>query len=253
MTTAAPIPADQLASLANADTQRLAARMAQDVFAGVFRQAAMPDAAPDVGVLGEVAAHCANWCRAGASDEARALRLALLISGLDQWGLAYTQAFKLEAIHPLTALIGGLRTRLEARDEALFQKYFEQIAAVEADAIDFKVELRRAIHLALWHAMAACETAEQVAGIVQPLGSMMVALNQQMPELGWRLLADALANIQIGLLSGPAPASALAEEGTQQLFASLRHALPADRYQAILAYSGQAVVGWQQAKPATAG
>jgi len=252
MTTAAPIPADQLAALANADTQRLAARMAQDVFAGVFRQAAVPDAAPDVGVLGEVAAHCANWCRAGGSDEVRALRLALLISGLDQWGLAYTQAFKLEAIHPLTALIGGLRTRLEARDEALFQKYFEQIAAVEADAIDFKVELRRAIHLALWHAMAACETAEQVAGIVQPLGSLMVALNEQMPNLGWRLLADALANIQIGLLSGPAPASALAEEGTQQLFASLRHALPAERYQAILAYSGQAVVGWQQARQAAA-
>jgi hypothetical protein len=143
-----------------------------------------------------------------------------------------------------------LRTRLEARDEALFQKYFEQIAAVEADAIDFKVELRRAIHLALWHAMAACETAEQVAGIVQPLGSLMLALNEQMPTLGWRLLADALANIQIGLLSGPTPASALAEEGTQQLFASLRHALPAERYQAILAYSGQAVVGWQQARPA---
>jgi len=226
--------------------------MAQDVFAGVFRQAATPDVALDVGVLGEVAAHCANWCRAGGSDEARALRLALLISGLDQWGLAYTQAFKLEAIHPLTALIGGLRTRLDARDEALFQKYFEQIATVEADAIDFKVDLRRAIHLALWHAMAACETAEQVAGIVQPLGSLMLALNEQMPTLGWRLLADALANIQIGLLSGSAPASAsaLAEEGTQQLFASLRHALPTERYQAILAYSGQAVVGWQQARQA---
>jgi len=175
------------------------------------------------------------------------------VGGLDQWGLAYTQAFKLEAIHPLTALIGGLRTRLDARDDMLFQKYFEQIAAVESDAIDFKVELRRAIHLALWHAMAACETAEQVADIVQPLGSMMVALNQQMPALGWRLLADALANIQIGLLSGPAPASALAEEGTQQLFASLRHALPPDRYQAILAYSGQAVVAWQQARQGAAG
>jgi hypothetical protein len=180
------------------------------------------------------------------------LRLALLISGLDQWGLAYTQAFKLEAIHPLTALIGGLRTRLDAREDTLFQTYFEQIASVEADAIDFKVELRRAIHLALWHAMAACETAEQVAGIVQPLGSLMVALDQQMPQLGWRLLADALANIQIALLSGTAPASTRVEEGTQQLFASLRHALPAERYQAILAYSGQAVVGWQQSRQAAA-
>jgi hypothetical protein len=108
---------------------------------------------------------------------------------------------KLEAIHPLTALIGGLCTRLDARDDMLFQKYFEQIATVEADAIDFKVELRRTIHLALWHAMAACETAEQVEGIVQPLGSLMVALNQQTPA-------------------------------------------------SVLAYSGPAVVGWQQARQA---
>lgn len=247
MNTAVQIPADQLAALANADTQRLAARMAQDVFAGVFRQAVVADAAPDVGVLGEVAAHCYDWCQAAASDEARALRLALLISGLDQWGLAYTQAFKLDAIHALTALIGGLRTRLDARNDMLFQTYFEQIDAVESDAIDFKVDLRRGIHLALWHAMAACENAEQVAGIVQPLGSMMVALNQQMPELGWRLLADALANIQIALLSDIVPESAQAQEGTQQLFASLRHALSPERYQAILAYSGQAVVAWQKA------
>lgn len=247
MTTAAQIPADQLARLASADTQRLAARMAQDVFAGAFRQSATVDAAPDVGVLGEVAAHCFDWCRAGASDEARALRLAMLISGLDQWGLAYTQAFNLEAIHSLTALIGGLRTRLDAREDTLFQQYFEQINEVESDAIDFKVDLRRGIHLALWHAMAACETNEQVQGIVQPLGSMMVALDGQMPELGWRLLADALANIQIALLSDLVPKSPLAQEGTQQLFASLRHALPAERYQAILAHAGQAVGAWQQA------
>ena len=247
MTTAARIPADQLASLASADIQRLAARMAQDVFSGAFRQSATVDAAPDVVVLGEVAAHCADWCRAAASDEARALRLAMLISGLDQWGLAYTQAFELEAIHALTALIGGLRTRLGAREDALFQQYFEQIAEIESDAIDFKVDLRRGIHLALWHAMAACETAEQVQGIVQPLGSMMVALDTQMPELGWRLLADALANIQIALLSDIAPKSPHAQDGTQQLFASLRHALPAERYQAIMAHAGQAVVAWQQA------
>ena len=66
-------------------------------------------------MLGEVSTHCVNWCRAGGSDEARALRLALLISGLDQWGLAYTQAFGLSAIHPLTALIGGLQVDLIAK------------------------------------------------------------------------------------------------------------------------------------------
>jgi hypothetical protein len=30
---------------------------------------------------------------------------------------------------------------------------------IESDAIDFKIELRRSIHLALWHAMAACDEA----------------------------------------------------------------------------------------------
>lgn len=250
MTTAANIPADQLAALANADTQRLAAQMAQDVFAGVFRQAVSAAAAPGEAVLAEVTSRCFNWCQAGGDEQAGTLRLALLISGLDQWGLAYTQAFKLNAIPELSALIGALRNRLDARGEARFQQYFRQIDEVESAAIDFKVELRRSIHLALWHAMAACETAEQVKNIVQPLGSMMVVLTQQMPELGWRLLADALASIQICLLSEKTPATPLAQEGTQQLFASLRHALAPDCYQNILAHSGQVVVGWQQASRA---
>ena len=252
MTTAAHIPADQLAATANADTQRLAARMAQDVFAGVFRQAVLADAAQGEAVLAEVAARCFNWCQAGGNEPSCALRLALLISGLDQWGLAYTQAFKLNAIPELSALIGALRNRLDARGDARFQQYFRQIDEVESDAIDFKVELRRSIHLALWHAMAACETAEQVKNIVQPLGSMMVVLTQQMPELGWRLLADALANIQICLLSDTAPATPQAQEGTQQLFASLRHALTQDCYQNILAHSGQVVIAWQQASRSSA-
>lgn len=252
MTTAAHIPADQLAATANADTQRLAARMAQDVFAGVFRQAVLADAAQGEAVLAEVTARCFNWCQAGGDEPSCALRLALLISGLDQWGLAYTQAFKLNAIPELSALIGALRNRLDARSDARFQQYFRQIDEVESDAIDFKVELRRSIHLALWHAMAACETAEQVKNIVQPLGSMMVVLTQQMPELGWRLLADALANIQICLLSDTAPATPQAQEGTQQLFASLRHTLAQDCYQNILAHSGQVVIAWQQASRSSA-
>ena len=66
--------------------------------------------------------------------------------------------------------------------------------------------------------------------------------------LGWRLLADALASIQIRLLSDEKPAGALAEEATRQLFAALRQALPPQRYQALLALSGQAVRAWQQAR-----
>ncbi|MDD2885856.1 MAG: hypothetical protein PHT48_12540 [Dechloromonas sp.] len=247
MPSAHPIPADPLAALASPETQRLAARMVQDVFAGVFRQGLLAEGAPDVGILGEVAGHCADWCRAASDDEARALRLALLIGGLDQWGLAYTQTFQLTAIHPLTALIGGLRTRLDVRADSLFQRYFEQLAQDEFAAVDFKVALRRSIHLALWHALAASESADEGAAIVQSLGSLMLALEQRLPELGWRLVADALAHIQIALLAAQPPASALAQDGTQQLFASLQHALPAARYQAIVAHAGQAVVAWQQA------
>lgn len=249
MHTATPIPDDPLASLVNPDTQRLAARMAQDVFAGCFRLAVSAESESDAGVLAEMAERCDNWCRAAGSDDARALRLALLVHGLDAWGLAYTQAFHLAAIPALTALLGGLRTRLDATADARFQQQFAMLTEDEFAAVDFKVELRRNIHLALWHAMAACETGEQAAGLVQPLGSLLLGLNEQMPSLGWRLIADALASIQISLLADPA-ASVRAQEGTQQLFASLRHALPPERYQSILAHSGQAVVAWQQARRA---
>ncbi len=247
MSTAQPLPPDSLAPLVSPETQRLAARMVQDIFSGVFRQALQADGTPDVALLGEVAGHCADWCRAADSDEARALRLALLISGLDQWGLAYTQTFQLTAIHPLTALIGGLRTRLDPQAEALFQRYFEQLEDDESAAVDFKVALRRSIHLALWHALAASASSDEVEAIVHALGSLMLALARRWPALGWRLLADALAHIQIALLSANPPPSALAQEGTQQLFASLRHALDDSSYQQITAHAGQAVMAWQQA------
>lgn len=66
--------------------------------------------------------------------------------------------------------------------------------------------------------------------------------------LGWRLLADTLANIQIRLLGDEKPVGAMAEEATQQLFTALRESLPPAQYQAILSHSGRAVVAWQQAR-----
>lgn len=249
MSTAASLPVDALTALADRDTQRQAARMAQDVFAGIFRQAFSAEQEQFRLALAEVEQRCFNWCLAGAGEDGRALRLAMLVGGLDQWGLAYSQAFNLNAIPALTALLGALRQRLAPQDEARFQWFFSQIEQVESDAIDFKVELRRSIHLALWHAVTACETEAQAEDILQPLGSMMLALDRQMPQLGWRLLADALASIQISLL-GDAGLGELAQRSTQQLFEALRHSLPAERYQAILAHSGQAVVAWQQARRA---
>ena len=134
-----------------ADTQRQAAHIAQDSFATVFRltvDAGMPgrDAA-----LAEVEQRCRNWCAAGDDDEVRTLRRVLLAAGLDQWGLAYTQAFDLTAIPALSALLDSLRTSLDATEDARFQSLFARVDAVESDAVDFKIELRRNIHLALWH------------------------------------------------------------------------------------------------------
>ena len=247
MTTTTEIPADQLAALVSPDTQRLAARMAQDAFTTLFRLTLDGDQEKLGAALAELDSRGRNWCQAGDGAEASALRMALLISGLDQWGLAYTQAFGLTAIPALSALLGALRSSLDSADDARFQRYFERIEQVEADAVDFKIELRRNIHLALWHAMTACDEEQDAQRILQALGSMMLALARRLPLLGWRLLADALASIQIRLLTDTA-AGSMAQETTQQLFAALRQNLPAEQYQAILAYSGQAVVAWQQSR-----
>ena len=176
------------------------------------------------------------------------LRRVLLVAGLDQWGLAYSQAFDLAAIPALSALLGSLRNAMDAAEEARFQRFFAQIDAVESDAVDFKIELRRNIHLALWHAMTACDDDAETQRIVRALGSLMLALTRRMPLLGWRLLADALASIQIRLLGAEKPVGRMAEEATQQLFSALRQNLPPEQYQAILTLSGQALLAWQQAR-----
>mgnify|MGYP003503507973 FL=1 len=201
MTTTTEIPADQLATLVAPDTQRLAARMAQDAFTTLFRLTLDADSEKLGAALAEIDTHCRKWCQAGDGADGAALRMALLVSGLDQWGLAYSQAFGLTAIPTLSMLLGALRGSLDSADDARFQRYFERIEQVEGDAVDFKIELRRNIHLALWHAMTACDDSQDAQRILQALGSMMLVLAKRLPLLGWRLLADALASIQIRLLS----------------------------------------------------
>ncbi len=248
MAVTAEFAADQLSPLASPEIQRLAARMAQDAFAGVFRLTLSGDIEQLKKTLPEAELLCFNWSLAAPSEEARALRLALLVSGIDQWGLAYSQTFDLNAIPGVTALLGNLRARLDPQADAQFQRFFNQIDETETDAVDFKVEIRRSIHLALWHAMIACEAPEESQQILKSLASMMLVLDGKMPQLGWRLLADALASIQISLLSESLAASTLAQEVTQQLFESLRQSISKERFQAMLAYSGQAVLAWQQSR-----
>ena len=244
MTAAPAVFNDSLATHAPPELQRLAARLAEEAFALTFRLSADSSAGTP---LGEIEARCHQWTAEGADEEARALRLAMLVAGLDQWGLAYSQAFGLTAIPALSTLLGALRNRLDARAEGRFQWFFAQIEENEADAIDFKVDLRRQIHLALWHAMSACEDSAAATPILRTLGSLLLALNERMPTLGWRLIADALAHFQIRLLSR-SDSSEAAQQGTQQIFDALRHTLPPERHAEVLAHATQVVLAWQQAQ-----
>lgn len=254
MTSSAPpassIPADGLVALAPVDVQKLAARMAQDAFSQVFRLTLNEDDAGRVRGVAELSVALRNWSTAGGGDDARALRLALIVAGLDQWGLAYSRAFGLVAIPGLSELVGALRVALDPQQEAKFQQQFAAIEASEGNAIDFKIDLRRAIHLALWHAMIASEEREQATAILVRLGGMMTALVTTMPELGWRLVADALAHVQIRCLSEGLAVDGLARDMNEALFAALSNELPPAVRDRVMAHATQAVLGWQQARRA---
>ena len=232
------LPPDPLARHVDLATQRQAARLAEESFARLFRlSVAEGDAARLKGV---------EQLRVDLA-EAQALRLALVLAGLDQWGLAWSRAFGLVAIPALTELIGALRTGLDEAAEARFLRHFEGIAAAEENAIDFKVELRRGLHLALWHASIATGHRDEALRLAAELGSQLLALTRSMPVAGWRLVADALAFIQIRCLAEGLAAEGVAQEATQALFGALARELPAPQRDLVMAHSARAVMAWQQA------
>ena len=94
--------------------------------------------------------------------------------------------------------------------------------------------------------MIHCDSETAAHGILAPLGGLLLALDEKMPTLGWRLIADAFANIQVALLQ-QTTLNELAQQTTGQLFASLQQALPETRYKAIMAQATQVVLAWQQA------
>ncbi len=246
---ATSIPPDPLAAIVSPDDQRKAARMAQDAFAQVFRRAV-----GEAGGAGDVDAAqvsaLANWSRAAGNEQGAALRLALLLTGLDQWGLAWTQAFDLAALPALSDLVGRLRTGLDPQADARFLAQFDAIARAEENAIDFKVELRRGIHLALWHAAIAGDERDEALRLAGRLGGLMLALVKAMPQTGWRLVADALAHIQIRCLADGLAADGIGQEATQALFAALSRELPAEHRDAVMRHATQAAIQWQQARRA---
>ncbi|HEY1182481.1 MAG TPA: hypothetical protein VN066_08355 [Rhodocyclaceae bacterium] len=248
------LPNDQLAELANVEVQREAAGLAQDGFTRIFRLLAEGDEASAELGLSVIEARARDWAQKGESEDARTMRLALLISGLDQWGLAWTQAFGLTALPGLTALLGNLRNPLDAQASARFEQQFAAIEAREDNAIDFKVELRRGIHLALWHAMVASEDRDQAERLLKHLGSMMLTLVDLMPTYGWRLVADALANIQLRCLdpnfANDPETGSLGQEMTQGLYAAVNQNLPADVAKQVMLQASQVVIACRQAQRA---
>jgi hypothetical protein len=242
------LPADTLAGLATPEVQRMAARMAQDAFTRIFRLTLEGDEAALQAAVGEIERLSRNWARAASDEDSRALRLALLVSGTDQWGLAWCQAFGLTAIPAISGLLGTLRNGLDAAADARFQQQFAAIEQAESDAVDFKMELRRNIHMALWHAMIACEERDEALAILAALGGMLVALVGRMPTLGWRLAADALANIQLRCLADAAASTELARETNAALFTALRQNLPREISEPMFAHANQTVIAWQQSR-----
>lgn len=239
-------PHDALAALASPAVQKEAAELAHDGFARIFRLIAEGDeAAAELG-LSIIESRARDWAGKDADGERATLRLALLISGLDQWGLAWSQAFDLAALPGLTRLLGNLRNPLDVEASARFEQQFAAIEACEENAIDFKMELRRGIHLALWHALAACETEAEQDTLIRKLGGLMLALMQGMPNWGGHLLADSIAHIQLRLLSAGTP-DARAESATQRLLEALTRALPAERSKTIMAQAAQLVIAYQTA------
>ncbi|WP_341644503.1 hypothetical protein [Thauera sp. SDU_THAU2] len=242
------IPPDPLVVHADSGVQRQAAQMAQEAFARVFRLSVGESDEVRLKGVAQLQRELDDWACAGDGDEARALRRALLLSGMDQWGVAWSQAFGLVSIPGLTELIGSLRTGLGVEDEARFLRQFEAIGEAEENAIDFKVELRRGIHLALWHSSIATEDRDEALRLAAQLGGRLLGLmTREMPLAGWRLVADTLAFIQIRCLADGLAAEGAGQEATQALFGALARELPQAQRDRVMAHAARAVIAWQQA------
>jgi hypothetical protein len=241
------LPQDSLISLASRDVQQQAARLVQEAFAAAFRLSIEASAEQRQSAIEKLSGHLAQWAGMASRDEAL-LRRTLLLSGLDQWGLAFSDTFGASALAGVSALVGLLRNELDAQEEAISQNYLERLQDEEGAGFDFKVLLRRELHLALWHAMIAAEEREEAESIMRHLGGMMLAVYEQMPTHGWRLLADALASIQMRCLSQGLAVEGIAQETTQTLFVSLASALPDEVCSQVMEQSSNAVRAWQEAR-----
>lgn len=185
------------------------------------------------------------------TPEAASVRLAMILAGLDQWGLAYSRTLGAAPLTGLTTVLENLRDCLDLSEESVCQRFLDQLHEDEAAGLDFKIAFRRELHLSLWHTMIAAGTRAEAELLLKLLGGMLLALNRAMPTLGWRLIADALASIQIRCLQHGLAASGLEQEMTEELFAGLQAELPETVRNLVNQHSGEAVRAWQEARRAT--
>jgi hypothetical protein len=241
------LPHDSLISLAPRDVQQQAARLVQEAFAAAFRLSIEASAEQRQSAIEKLTGHLVEWTSMASRDEAL-LRRTLLMSGLDQWGLAFCDTFGTKALAGVSTLVSLLRNELGVQEEAISQGYLTRLQNEEGAAFDFKVLLRRELHLSLWHAMIAEEDREEAEVIMRHLGGLLLGVYEEMPTLGWRLIADALASIQMRCLSQGLAIEGIGQETTQSLFVSLASALPDDVCTQVMEQSSNAVRAWQEAR-----
>ncbi|MDP5240172.1 hypothetical protein Q9Q94_11575 [Uliginosibacterium sp. 31-16] len=249
-TTQQTLPADPMADLAPRDVQLQAARLVHEAFAAALRLSADGEGKQLEDALARLASHLREWSRM-ATTEAAHLRMALLLSGLDQWGLAYSKAFGAATLAGLSAILADLRDSMDLAEEGACQHFLDALHADETAALEFKIAFRRELHLSLWHTMIAAENREQAEVLLKLLGGMLLALNRAMPNLGWRLVADASASIQIRCLQHGLAASGLEQEMTENLFAGLQAELPEAERELVNQLAAEAVSAWQEARRST--
>lgn len=242
MTSTTPI-IDPFAEQLPREIQTQAARHAQDGFALAFRLSIESTAEARRSAMQEAAERLTTWAKQTGDPATQPLRAALILSGLDQWGLAYSQIFGAAALSGLSELVGLLRATPQG--DATLQA-LKELDESEQCAASFKAELRKAIHLALWHAMIAASGREEAFDILKQLGGMMLRLVESMPTLGWIIVANTLADIQIRCLEHSLASTGLAQETTQSLFGALNQQLPAVERQKIMPAATQTVIAWQQ-------
>lgn len=242
------LPADPLEELAPRDVQIQAARLVQEAFGAALRLSAQGGESKQLDeALGRLADHLREWSRMTTLESAH-LRMALLLAGLDQWGLAYSKVFGPAALAGVSAILADLRDGLGVEEEAACQRYMDMLHDLEATAIEYKIALRRELHLALWHTMIASEDRAQAETLMSLLGGMLLALNKLMPIMGWRIIADALSMIQIRCLQHGLASEGLGMEMTQGLFAGLLAELPEASVKLVSSHSAEAVHAWQEAR-----